>query len=263
MITEQNRYRGALLGLACGDAIGAAAHGKARGSFAELTDMPGSPEAGAGNGAAPALGLADSLLQAGGFDADDQLQRCAGASTSAGAALARLAPVPMYYALDAGAVLSYAAESTRVTHAEPDAIESARLFGLQLREALLGHNKEAVLSVAYPGALSPQLQGIADNAYRSKSVDEIRAGDASAAALEAALWCFWHTSSYKQAVLQAANLGEQSATVAAICGQLAGAYYGVADIPEAWLDQLAQEQEIISLADRLLAERLAGKTTAA
>jgi len=44
-------------------------------------------------------------------------------------------------------------------------------------------------------------------------------------------------------------------TTAAICGQLAGAYYGVQDIPSAWIDKLAMSDDIVALADRLLAER--------
>jgi ADP-ribosyl-[dinitrogen reductase] hydrolase len=49
--------------------------------------------------------------------------------------------------------------------------------------------------------------------------------------LEAALWCFYRTSTFEEAVLQAANLGDDADTTAAICGQIAGAYYGESGIP--------------------------------
>jgi len=50
----------------------------------------------------------------------------------------------------------------------------------------------------------------------------------------------------------AVNLGEDADTTGAIYGQLAGAYYGVAGIPEEWLACLAQRDLIESYADGLL-----------
>lgn len=58
--------------------------------------------------------------------------------------------------------------------------------------------------------------------------------------LEAALWCFYHSDSYEAAILQAANLGNDADTTAAICGQIAGAYYGKFGIPEHWRKRLAK-----------------------
>jgi ADP-ribosyl-[dinitrogen reductase] hydrolase len=69
--------------------------------------------------------------------------------------------------------------------------------------------------------------------------------------LEAALWCFWRTDTFEQAVVEAANLGNDADTVAAICGQTAGAHYGATSIPEKWLKRLAMRAEITQLADRL------------
>jgi ADP-ribosyl-[dinitrogen reductase] hydrolase len=50
----------------------------------------------------------------------------------------------------------------------------------------------------------------------------------------------------------AANLGDDADTTAAICGQVAGAYYGERGIPPHWLERLALRAEITALADRLL-----------
>ncbi|MCJ7627696.1 MAG: ADP-ribosylglycohydrolase family protein [Longimicrobiales bacterium] len=67
----------------------------------------------------------------------------------------------------------------------------------------------------------------------------------------AALWCFHRTSTFEDAALTAANLGEDADTTAAICGQIAGAFYGVEGIPERWLRLLARRELIEGLADRL------------
>lgn len=143
-------------------------------------------------------------------------------STNADAAgnggLMRLAPVSMYYAQDAGAVFRYAGESTRTTHGAQEAIECSRLFGLQLRAALQGGSKADTLSVVYPEPLSPRVALIAQQAFRTKPVERIRGSGYCVDALEAALWCFCHTSSFKEAVLKAANLGDDADTTAAICG---------------------------------------------
>jgi len=66
--------------------------------------------------------------------------------------------------------------------------------------------------------------------------------------LEAALWCFHHTDSFEDAVLTAANLGDDADTTAAVCGQLAGAYYGIGGIPARWLQKLAARSMIEQMA---------------
>jgi ADP-ribosylglycohydrolase len=47
------------------------------------------------------------------------------------------------------------------------------------------------------------------------------------------------------------NLGDDADTAGAVFGQLAGAFYGVEDIPGEWLDGLHQAGEIALVADGL------------
>lgn len=56
--------------------------------------------------------------------------------------------------------------------------------------------------------------------------------------IEAAVWCLINTDSYKECVLKAVNLGDDTDTVAAIAGGLAGLYYGYDEIPAEWLDAI-------------------------
>jgi ADP-ribosylglycohydrolase len=63
------------------------------------------------------------------------------------------------------------------------------------------------------------------------------------------------TDSYPNAVLKAVNLGRDTDTTGAITGGLAGLYYGINNIPEKWLQQLARYEEIDDLAWRV-AEKL-------
>ena len=69
--------------------------------------------------------------------------------------------------------------------------------------------------------------------------------------LEAAVWSFLTTGSYEEAVIRAANLGDDADTVAAVCGALAGAYYGYSAIPSRWRNELLGESEIREIAGGL------------
>lgn len=68
--------------------------------------------------------------------------------------------------------------------------------------------------------------------------------------LEAALWCLLNTDTYEQCVLKAVNLGDDTDTVGAVAGGLAGIYYGARGIPEAWLDVVARRGYIMELCER-------------
>ena len=70
-------------------------------------------------------------------------------------------------------------------------------------------------------------------------------------ALEAALWGFYHTSTYAEGLLKAVNLGGDADTVGAIYGQLAGAYYGFEAIPSKWIQGLASNEKIRAICDGL------------
>ena len=68
--------------------------------------------------------------------------------------------------------------------------------------------------------------------------------------LEAALWCVLTTGSYRDCVLKAVNLGDDTDTVAAIAGGLAGAIYGYDGIPKEWRDTLIKRDYIEEMCER-------------
>jgi len=89
--------------------------------------------------------------------------------------------------------------------------------------------------------------------WRRKPRDAIRSTGYVVDSLEAALWCVARTTRFRDAVLLAANLGDDADTVAAITGQLAGALYGAAAIPPSWLEVLAWRDRLAAAADALFA----------
>jgi ADP-ribosyl-[dinitrogen reductase] hydrolase len=297
----KDRFRGCLLGLAVGDAVGTTLEFKPPGSFKPIHDMVGGGPFRLKPGewtddTSMALCLATSLVETGGFDPKDQMDRyclwwkegylssngtCFDIGNTVSAALRRygetgnpiagstnphsagngsimrLAPVPMFYYPDVATAIRHAAESSRTTHGAPECIDACRLLAGVVCRALSGASKEDVLfgeNGSFHGEL--KITSIARGEYRAKSIGEIRGTGYVVQSLEAALWCFHHTETFEAAILKAANLGDDADTTAAICGQVAGAYYGESGIPKKWLDKLAMRQKITELADRLAANRL-------
>jgi ADP-ribosylglycohydrolase len=74
--------------------------------------------------------------------------------------------------------------------------------------------------------------------FANQSQDEIRSSGYVVDTLEAAIWCLLNSDSYESCVLKAVNLGDDTDTVAAVAGGLAGLRYGVDAIPEKWLSQI-------------------------
>lgn len=295
---SSERFRGCLLGLAAGDAVGTTVEFQRRGNFPPVTDMVGGGPFGLKPGqwtddTSMALCLATSLVEVGRFDAVDQMNRYCNwyeqgylsstgtcfdigvttqqalsqyqrsgepfsGSTEPTAAgngcLMRLAPVPMFYFPDRDRTLQFAGESARTTHGAAECVDASRLFAGMLFRALSGASKAEILVESDPPIVgSASLQAIAAGTYQHKQIDEIQGTGYVVKSLEAALWCFWTTDTFEQAILTATNLGDDADTTAAICGQVAGAYYGVSNIPEHWLNQLTLQQQITDLADQLYA----------
>ena len=81
-------------------------------------------------------------------------------------------------------------------------------------------------------------QRVFSDDFKSLPEREIRSSGYVVDALEAALWCLLNTDSYESCILKAVNLGEDTDTVAAVAGGLAGMLYGLESIPEKWLNQI-------------------------
>lgn len=293
---KNDRYRGCLLGLAAGDALGTTVEFKPRGTFPRVTDILGGGPFGLRPGewtddTSMALCLATSLLHRGGFDPGDQMNRYSkwlehGYLSSNGrcfdigvtvrsalmrykssgdpmsgsldprsagnGSLMRLAPIPMFFAADPVQAVDFAGESSRTTHGCAECVDACRYFAKLLVRALTGCSKEELfLGDDFEDASTPRVRDIAAGSFQAKGVGEIRGSGYVIESLEAALWSFCVTDSFESAVIEAVNLGEDADTTGAICGQLAGAFYGVSGIPQRWVERLALSNDIRANADQL------------
>jgi ADP-ribosyl-[dinitrogen reductase] hydrolase len=166
----------------------------------------------------------------------------------------RLAPVPLFYFPDREAVLTYSVRSSLTTHRAVECLDACKLLGDIIYRCLNGMEKHEVL-LGNKDSLdlfeSRSIRRLAAGEYLHKSENAIWGTGYVVESLEAALWCFATTDNFEQSILKAANLGDDADTTAAICGQVAGAYYGQAGIPKDWLDKLVMRNEISQLAENL------------
>ena len=299
----RDRFLGCLLGLAAGDALGTTLEFKKPGTFESLTDMIGGGPFHLNAGewtddTSMALCLATSLLECGGFDPRDQMERyvrwwrdgylsstgdcfdigitvCEALESfeetgdpysgpthtmSAGnGSLMRLAPVPMYFASDPLEAIDRSADSSRTTHGASEALDACRYFAGLLVGALIGVDKETLLSARYSpvdrlweeSPLSPKIAEIADGSFKVRQPPDIKGTGYVVDTLEAVLWAFHHTDDFREGSLKVANLGDDADTTATIYGQIAGAHYGVDSIPSEWRERLTMSSEITAMADSL------------
>ncbi|MDO5814709.1 MAG: ADP-ribosylglycohydrolase family protein [Methanobrevibacter sp.] len=84
----------------------------------------------------------------------------------------------------------------------------------------------------------------------SNDLDDVRGRGFVVGSLECVIHCLLNTDNYKDAVLKAVNFGEDTDTTAAICGGLAGIYYGYDSIPTDWINSINRIDEVLSLCEK-------------
>lgn len=82
------------------------------------------------------------------------------------------------------------------------------------------------------------------------SLDEIKSTGFIVDTLEATLWILLNTNSYNQSIIGAINLGNDTDTVGACVGGLAGIYYGLENINKTWQSELLKYDYIVELCDK-------------
>jgi len=234
--------------------------------------------------------LAESLVAKNAFDADDMAQRFAswyrrgprdighttktalakiasgvpwqeasqvahrelkGRSASNGG-LMRCAPLGLFHWREPDSILQDSATSCRITHWDPRAayassalnlIIAGCLDGLSLRQAI---EKAIVRIEPYQHEVARALDECLTGPYDKPEVSGLAVDT-----LHAACRCLYQSASFENALEEAVNLGGDTDTVGAVCGAMAGAYYGKGAIPARWLKVLESRDYIEGLAKAL------------
>lgn len=298
----RDRFQGALLGLAVGDALAAATQYRKPGTFTPVGDLLGGgpfnlPRGGWSDDTAMALCLAESLVETGSVDLQDQLERylrwqrtghlsatgeCLGitpavtralahASWRRGGApgshdpaqldkepLARLVPAALFYFADLPQACEAAAEAARNSHQAPLVLDTCRLSCALLHAALSGRGKQAILQSGLAAAADYKPEVASLAQHLSTAAPAKRSPGTILDALAAAVWAFGTSRDFREGALKAVNLGGDSDVVGGVYGALAGAHYGWHAIPLPWRDSLLRRELLVEFADRLLGAALHG-----
>jgi len=284
-----SRIRGALLGLAAGDAYGASPRGKARsrtvGAWTQHTAL--------------ALCVAESLLECDRFDARDQIERYLrwrrdGYLAASGRAeeptpdvaralatyqwrglpmagshdprdrttssLPRVVPAVAFALHDPAQAVALAAECSRTTHQSPVVLDACRLFGAQVCGALLGAGRDEVTSTGYEPVsglwATRPLRAELLEGLGTPPVATPRHGRGAHAsdvlqALSNVLAAVRAAGDLRAAIVGAVEHAHEPALEGALAGALAGALFGPDSIPGEWLGRLPRLDLLEECATRL------------
>jgi len=285
---QADRAAGAFLGLAVGDALGTTLEFTPREACPHHTEMTGGgpfrlPPGAWTDDTAMAVAMARSMAARGAFDARDVMDSfiawyrrgehsCTGTCFDIGnvtrdalsryehtgdplagdthehragnGSLMRLAPAAIATFGDPRTAEEVARLSSRTTHGAPQALDACALFAALLQDAIAGNDPLAPRRVA----AHPEVAAVAAGAWRDKPRAAIASSGYVVHTLEAALWCNGQARDFEEAVTLAVNLGEDTDTVGAVTGQLAGAIHGASSIPKRWLEPLAWRRTLDDLA---------------
>lgn len=283
----RERYLGALLGLAVGDAVAAATQFRRPGRFTPVGDLIGGgpfdlPRGAWSDDTAMALCLAESLLEQNGFQARDQVARyrrwqlegylsateqCVGITAGTARALARAQWRRQGYSGSHDPQTLDPETLSRVTpvvlyffadraQAIDQAGEAARTTCQAPAVLAACRALAAALHTALLGRPKAEICAAAAPGAAPARPPPAAAEASAPQALRAALEVFSATDNFRDAVLAAANLGGASDVVAGAAGALAGAHYTAGAIPTMWRNSLTKLQLLEGFADRLLTHAL-------
>lgn len=129
--------------------------------------------------------------------------------------------------------------------------DSKPVLGTLLQEGIdnglkyYGRDISNLTEMAYQGRLFHLFE------FKDVSEEQIKTTGYVIDSIEAAVWCLITTDSYKDCMLKAVNLGDDTDTVAAIAGGLAGLYYGYEEIPKDWLAVIKKREWIEGMCEGL------------
>jgi ADP-ribosylglycohydrolase len=171
--------------------------------------------------------------------------------------LMRVAPIGLVYFRDMDRALSYAALSSDATHPYPTCAECCRIYTGLIVRAMNGASKEDLAkefaSIVFTDVKVKQrldrYSSLSD--WENTDEDDIKSSGYVLSTLEAALWAFFTTSTFESGAVKVVNLGDDADTVGAVYGGLAGAYYGIQQIPAEWIAGLQKKDVVEEIASGL------------
>ena len=174
--------------------------------------------------------------------------------------LMRIFPVvyyAYYFKLSDSEIIELVDKHSGMTHNHDISKMACYIYTKYLIDILDGKTKEdAYLNIQkndysyYNEDTIKKFDRILNNKIYEYDLAEISSTAFVVATLEAVLWVVHNTNNYKQSIIGAINLGNDTDTVGAITGSITGVLYGLDEIPKEWLNTLIKKDYIIELSTK-------------
>lgn len=183
-------------------------------------------------------------------DAIENRKGCTDEYSNGNGSLMRILPIAYYlYAHKELNLYDVVKEVSSITHAHDRSVLGCAIYVYIAISIIDGKSlKDSIFNALDTFENYPEFYNYQD-LYNIENLqeDDIDSSGYVVSTLKASLWCLLSTSNYKDCVLKAINLGDDTDTVGAVCGGLAGIIYGFDSIPHDWLDCLAKYNLLQSL----------------
>lgn len=184
---------------------------------------------------------------------------CGGISdwSNGNGSLMRILPVGLAYANDPD-LMEKASQLSSLTHAHERSRMSCAFYCLVVSELLHGEGIGNATSFAWE-VMNHRWEFMSEerahfdrwkpDSLLVRNEDEIGSSGHVIDTLEAALWVNSQNHHYRDAVLHAVNLGDDTDTTGCVAGGLAGLIHGEEGIPAEWLEVLVKREELAKIAE--------------
>ena len=180
-----------------------------------------------------------------------------GEDNNGNGSLMRILPVALYSyykKIDENEIIKLTNEISSLTHAHEISRLGCYIYVRYIMYLLDGCSKieayDLIQKVDYSSYSNESLEKysrILKGNIKKIPLDDISSRGYVVDTLEASLWCLLIHDNFEDTILEAINLGNDTDTVAAITGSMAGIIYGINAIPKEWLDTLIKKDYIIDL----------------
>lgn len=126
----------------------------------------------------------------------------------------------------------------------------ALMDGLSIKDSLQRANEQLMPKLNERPEELPHFERILNIAAYSR--EEIQSNGYVIHTLEAVYWSLLNSDSYYDTIFNAVHLGQDTDTIGAIAGGLAGLYYEELNIPNTWMPIIPKREEIDVLLDRFV-----------
>lgn len=181
-----------------------------------------------------------------------------GEQSNGNGSLMRILPVALYSyyrKLDVNEIIKLTNELSSLTHKHDISKLGCYIYVRYIMFLLDGKNKNEAYELiktldysTYDEYAISKYERILKNDIASYTIDNILSTGYVVDTLECALWILLNANSYKETIIATTNIGNDTDTIGAIAGSMAGIIYGYDSIPTSWIDKLMRKDYLIGLA---------------